>query len=1159
MTNDVVVTELRIDARGAEAGSAAYVRAMGAAQAAVDRVLDREQAATAAIEKQTVVMVGSTGSITATARAWDRLKASADPAFRTTQMMEKALLTADAASRKLGVSEAERTRVLDQVRLKTDAAAAASDAQARSYRELAAAGREALAAEQAQASINRTLGIGNIGAGSARASASVFAAELGRFDEIAALKAQQAGQTFGIDLDRSLVAGTTKSARDAASVFAAELDRVEDVARLKAAQIGAALQADLNASFGIGAGSNSARASASIFEEAGREADLMASKVAALRAELNPLAAAQERANAELAEYAVMAQRGAISAEELAAAQTLVKTRFDIASAAIGRGSKLASFEMRNLQFQMIDIAQSIPLAFQSPLYFLQNMGFQVAQIGQIFMGRGGLRAAIGEIGGMLGGVLSRLASVAASAAGTLAGAAVGGLALGFNSIRDAASEAEHRVVGFGETFHAIFQTLNRDFNIGPMIDAAIVSPISYAFGKLRSAATDLAEWTINAFRAVGSDIAFIWSNFPTIVEAAAIGAANALVSIMEAAINKVASAINHLNDTFGGMLTKIDNVDLGRIENPASADLAAANAEHLKEVMAILNSTPLRDFGQRVVDQIQSNHALEGLEALGNISFDKSIGGANGFSSAIGGIGSAANGVSVQIGGVGQEVINVTRAFEDAKRAQLIGLEQSSQQLQTMKNQAEDIQKTLDVASQASVTDVFGDAFSGDADAASDAIDRTVTSIDRLFSALDTGNVSIGSLHESLDLIRESMKQLGGDPRAVDAFINKIINGELKVRDLKSGVDQLSASIKNIPNKTVTITVVTKQVGSGTQSLYDVPNQSGGTSTVGVTRYGGVAGEQSGPSITSNSVPRTGGYGSMGGSGNPGSTTVNVTRFATGGMIHPGDTQRVSFFKSPEETVGIFTPNQVDALQGGLADPQSAFTGRDATREQDRLWTVLMNIEANTRKTFEGIDKLASSGYGSSGGSSYDGSSASGGSSEDDALSARYRRVLASVKSNFHAAGIVGSGITGYGLQGLNASPETIARNIVYGGQSPLGSAGSTSYERSSAANNNYAMRSVFRGQNVGFDSGGMIAPGDTQKVEFFKNPNERVIVARPDQFEDRRSDSSNSSGRDRPIQFSQTNRWEGSAPPSKESLAELRRATALGIQDALRSIRGR
>ncbi|RUU29769.1 hypothetical protein [Mesorhizobium sp. M6A.T.Ce.TU.016.01.1.1] len=1157
MADERVVTELVIDARGAEAGSAAYVRAMGAAQAAVDRVLDREQAATAAIEKQTAVMVGSTGSITATARAWDRLKASADPAFRTTQMMEKALLTADAASRKLGVSEAERTRVLDQVRLKTDAAAAAAEAQAQSYRELAAAGREALAAEQAQASINRTLGIGNIGAGSARASASVFAAELDRFDEIAAQKAQQAGQTFGIDLDRSLVAGTTKSARDAASVFAAELDRVEDVARLKAAQIGAAFQSDLNTSFGIGAGGSSARASASIFEEAGREADLMASKVAALRAELNPLAAAQERANAELAEYAVMAQRGAISAEELAAAQTLVKTRFDIASAAIGRGSKLASFEMRNLQFQMIDIAQSIPLAFQSPLYFLQNMGFQVAQIGQIFMGRGGFAAAIGEIGGMLGGMLSRVARFGA-------GIAVG--ALGFEAIRDAASEAENRTVGFGETGLAIFQTLGSYIRgqFGPAIDA-VGSTFGYVFEKLGSAAVDIAELVINAFRAAFHDITVLWNTFPDVLGAAFVGAANTAITALNYlvkkssdAVDSIITALNRISGSDVPLLNASDQT-VAPLDNQYLENLKKAVADRNAAIEEIMSSTPLRDFADDVVEKIQTNHALEGLEALGNVSFDKSIGGANGLGSAIGGVGKAASGVSVQIGGVGQEVINVTRAFEDAKRAQLIGLEQSSQQLQTMKNQAEDIQKTLDVASQASVTDVFGDAFSGDADAASDAIDRTVTSIDRLFSALDTGNVSIGSLHESLDLIRESMKQLGGDPRAIDAFINKIINGELKVRDLRSGVDNLSASIKNIPNKTVTITVVTKQVGSGTQSLYDVPNQSGGTSTVGVTRYGGVAGEQSGPSITSNSVPRTGGYGSMGGSGNPGSTTVNVTRFATGGMIHPGDTQRVSFFKSPEETVGIFTPNQVDALQGGLADPQSAFTGRDATREQDRLWTVLMNIEANTRKTFEGIDKLASSGYGSSSGSSYDGSSSSSSVSEDDALSARYRRVLASVKANFHAAGIVGSGITGYGLQGLNASPETIARNIVYGGQSPLGSAGATSYERSSAINQNYAMRSVFRGQNVGFDSGGMIAPGDTQKVEFFKNPNERVIVARPDQFEDRRSGSSNSSGGDRPIQFSQVNRWEGSAPPSRESLAEIRRATALGIQDALRSIRGR
>lgn len=45
------------------------------------------------------------------------------------------------------------------------------------------------------------------------------------------------------------------------------------------------------------------------------------------------------------------------------------------------------------------------------------------------------------------------------------------------------------------------------------------------------------------------------------------------------------------------------------------------------------------------------------------------------------------------------------------------------------------------------------------------------------------------------------------------------------------------------------------------------------------------------------------------------------------------------------------------------------------------------------------------------------------------------------------------------------------------------------------------------------GFATGGMIHPGDTQKVEFFKNPNERVIVARPDQYEDQRGGGGGSS----------------------------------------------
>ncbi|MCI5075547.1 hypothetical protein [Oricola sp.] len=49
------------------------------------------------------------------------------------------------------------------------------------------------------------------------------------------------------------------------------------------------------------------------------------------------------------------------------------------------RVSRQAAAQLRNVQFQMIDIGQSFPLAFQSPVYFLQNVAMQGAQIAQIY------------------------------------------------------------------------------------------------------------------------------------------------------------------------------------------------------------------------------------------------------------------------------------------------------------------------------------------------------------------------------------------------------------------------------------------------------------------------------------------------------------------------------------------------------------------------------------------------------------------------------------------------------------------------------------------------------------------------------------------------------------------------------------------------------
>ena len=85
----------------------------------------------------------------------------------------------------------------------------------------------------------------------------------------------------------------------------------------------------------------------------------------------------------------------------------------------------------------------------------------------------------------------------------------------------------------------------------------------------------------------------------------------------------------------------------------------------------------------------------------------------------------------------------------------------------------------------------------------------------------------------------------------------------------------------------------------------------------------------------------------------------------------------------------------------------------------------------------------------------------------------------------------------------------------------------------------------------------------GDTDHVEFFKNPNEKVIIARPDQFADVRpgSASGGSTVADRGVVVNQnfSVRIDASANVTKDSMAEMRRQAALGARDVLRSINGR
>ncbi|MHC2797525.1 hypothetical protein [Mesorhizobium jarvisii] len=97
---------------------------------------------------------------------------------------------------------------------------------------------------------------------------------------------------------------------------------------------------------------------------------------------------------------------------------------------------------------------------------------------------------------------------------------------------------------------------------------------------------------------------------------------------------------------------------------------------------------------------------------------------------------------------------------------------------------------------------------------------------------------------------------------------------------------------------------------------------------------------------------------------------------------------------------------------------------------------------------------------------------------------------------------------------------------------------------------------------QAKGFATGG-IDSSDSQKVEFFKNPNEKVIIATPQQFADVRprssSTSTSASGDQRPIQQTLHIHIAAGASVNKDSIAAMRTQFAAAVRDGLRAVNSR
>jgi|GEM_PF-3431284 len=235
---------------------------------------------------------------------------------------------------------------------------------------------------------------------------------------------------------------------------------------------------------------------------------------------------------------------------------------------------RAASFQTRNLQFQLIDIAQGIPLAFQSPIFAMQNFAMQGAQIAQVYgPDEGGAARGLREAAGMAGRFAARLAPV---------GAVVGVVAAGFAGLRHEINQTSDTEVSFGDVFVATLQTA-RDgiFNLLRPAIEAIAPWAQSAWDAIVSAVHGTGNAIINGFAAAFRAVAEVWTSLPGVLGDAVYTAANTVIDGIEALVNGSLQAINgfveQINRIPGVDIEKLGGVSLDGLDNPYAGSFSGA------------------------------------------------------------------------------------------------------------------------------------------------------------------------------------------------------------------------------------------------------------------------------------------------------------------------------------------------------------------------------------------------------------------------------------------------------------------------------------------------------------------------------------------------------------------------------------------------------
>lgn len=376
--------------------------------------------------------------------------------------------------------------------------------------------------------------------------------------------------------------------------------------------------------------------SADDIEAYGRELD-------DLRAQFNPVFAAQQRYEQGLEAIRQAHRVGAISADEMTEAisrqgrqleWTLAQLRTaDTVMGEVGRSTQFVGHRMANLSFQLQDIGVSLA-GGMNPFLVMAQQGSQIAQI--YGFGGGGVGGLMRDLRGMVEGVARALAALPMRF--PMVTAAVAALGLGLAGVRSEMRGIGVEGAGFLETARASVEVLA----------ARVMTVLRPAIELIRPVVESIAGWfretmvavweavkagingVINAFRIGYQAVLLAWEGLPDAIGGFVVGAANATVRGINMLMERVTFIINRTIDGLNDRLSRLadfagmDFTPFGRMEAPSVAEFenpfadrtderVAAFLERLAEIRA---SDPVGGFLADVRDRILENRAaLEQVE----------------------------------------------------------------------------------------------------------------------------------------------------------------------------------------------------------------------------------------------------------------------------------------------------------------------------------------------------------------------------------------------------------------------------------------------------------------------------------------------------------------------------------------------------------------